>query len=76
MPAQVTPATLQLLARHAGIGATMKYYVAQLRFFKSFALLNTNGSHPERSEGSPILPQILRFAQNDYVRFWHVFNRA
>jgi hypothetical protein len=38
--------------------------------------LKTNSSHPERSEGSPILLQILRFAQNDYGRFWHVFNRA
>ncbi len=29
MPVQVKPATLQLLPRHAGIGATMKYYLAQ-----------------------------------------------
>jgi hypothetical protein len=45
-------------------------------FRNSNALLKTNGSLPERSEGSPILPQILRFAQNDYGLFWHVFNRA
>ena len=45
-------------------------------FCLKHALLKTNSNHPERSEGSPILPQILRCDQNDYGLFWHAFNRA